>query len=88
MSKTASTTDKVIGAIAKAKRMPAEKITAETAFADLGVDSLDAIEILFELEEAFDLSVPDEAVRGMEKVSDVVEAVERALREQAAGGQD
>ncbi|MDX1501605.1 MAG: acyl carrier protein [Thermoanaerobaculia bacterium] len=78
----------VIGAIAKVKSIPAEEIGPETEFAEIHVDSLDAIEILFELEERFDLSVPDEAVQGMERVGQVIEAVERALAERAEAAPD
>ena len=82
MSDVAST---VIAAIAKVKRMPEEKITPESRFEELGVDSLDSIEILFELEEAFDLSVEDEAVQGMESVGQVIEAIEEAKAERGEG---
>ena len=43
------------------------------------MDSLDAIELLFEIEEEFDLTVEDEAVQGKENVGQVVEAIEQAL---------
>ncbi len=49
------------------------------------MDSLDAIEILFELEEEFDLTVEDEAVQGMEKVAQVIAAVREALAAAARG---
>ena len=85
----ADTEAKVIAAIAKVKEISPEKIEPSTTFAEINVDSLDAIEILFELEEAFDeLQIPDEAVQGMERVGQVVEAVDRALAERAADGTD
>ena len=43
------------------------------------MDSLDAIELLFEIEEEFDLTVEDEAVQGKENVGQVIEAVREAL---------
>ena len=33
--------------------------------ADLGIDSLDALNIIFEVEEAFGITVPDETARSM-----------------------
>lgn len=70
--------ERVIKAIAKVKG--GRTITVDSTFADLGVDSLDAIEVLFEVEEEFDLSIPNEALRGMTCVRDVVNGVERLLR--------
>lgn len=69
----------VIRAIATVKELPEEDITAESKFAEMGVDSLDALEIVFELEEAFDLDIPDEIARGVESVGDVVDALEHEL---------
>lgn len=38
---------------------------------DLGADSLDVVEMVMSLEEAFDIEVPDEAIEGMRTISDV-----------------
>ena len=54
-------------------------ITAESTFVELGVDSLDAIEILFELEEQYDINVPTDKLQGLEKVQDVVDGVQMVL---------
>jgi acyl carrier protein len=44
--------------IAKALKIPVEKLTPETKLEDIGAESLDVIEIVFEIEEKFDISVP------------------------------
>ncbi len=85
MNETPSVDQRVIAAIARAKRIEADAIGPETTFEELGVDSLDAIELLFELEEEFDLTVEDEAVQGMEKVAQVIAAVREALAAAARG---
>jgi acyl carrier protein len=41
--------------------VPEEKIRPEATLADLGLDSLDLIEVLFEVEDAFKISVPQDA---------------------------
>ena len=46
---------------------------------DLGADSLDVVELVMALEEAFDIEVPDEDVEGMRTVGDV----ERYVTERA-----
>ena len=84
-------TQKVIEAIAKVKELPISDITAESTFVELGVDSLDAIEILFELEEQYDINVPTDQLQGLEKVQDVVDGVQMVLdmkAKEAAGASD
>ena len=38
---------------------------------DLGADSLDVVELVMALEEAFDIEIPDEAIEGMRTIGDV-----------------
>lgn len=40
--------------------VPREKIRPESPLSELGLDSLDLIEVLFEVEEAFDIRVPQD----------------------------
>ncbi len=40
-----------------------ENLVSSTAFADLGVDSLGGVELVMEFEDAFDLSLSDDAAR-------------------------
>jgi acyl carrier protein len=47
--------------------------------ADLGVDSLGVMEIVAELEDKFGLVIPDEALREVDTIGDVVRAVEGRL---------
>lgn len=44
---------------------PLEQITAETRFADLDNDSLEAVELMMTLEEEFDLDIPDDKVNAL-----------------------
>ncbi|MGA1997948.1 MAG: phosphopantetheine-binding protein, partial [Bryobacteraceae bacterium] len=41
---------RVLKVIATSKRIPLEKVTIDSGFQDLGIDSMDAVEILFGLE--------------------------------------
>ena len=43
---------------------------------DLGADSLDVVELVMPLEEAFDIEVPDEAVEEMRTIGDIQRFVE------------
>jgi acyl carrier protein len=71
--------EKVIATLASVKRIPAEKITLGTKLEDLGIDSLDVFTMLFELENAFKISIPDDEVRSIRTVNDVVEGIKKIL---------
>lgn len=47
-----------------------EEVTMEKSFTDLGIDSLDLVELVMQLEEEFDITI-DEA-ESLETVGDVV----------------
>jgi acyl carrier protein len=70
----------VIEKVAEQKSIDASEISIDSKFEDLGVDSLDAMEILFELEEELDVDIPDTAARSMRTMSDVVEGLGKLVR--------
>ena len=72
---------KVIDVIARTQRIPVETVTPESTFEQLKIDSLDGINIVFELEKEFDISIPDEGVAGLRSVRETIEGV-RQLVEQ------
>lgn len=76
-------TAKVIAEIASVKRIPTERITADSTFEELAIDSLDATNLLFALEEEFNVSIPDAEARAIRNVRDAVEQVERLLAAKA-----
>lgn len=55
-----------------------EKIMPEATIAeDLSIDSLDAVELVMALEEAFDVKIPDEELGNMKTVQNIVDCVEK-----------
>jgi len=61
-----------------------DKITRETSFVnDLGADSLDTVELVMELEEEFDISIPDEAAEKIQKVGEAISFIEGAKGDEA-----
>src|ERR1043165_10085954 len=56
--------------------IPDEKLTAATPLAEAGIDSLDALTILFAIEEEFHISVPDDRARAMKTFGDMIDIVE------------
>jgi acyl carrier protein len=71
--------EKVIATLASVKRIPGESITLETNLQEMGIDSLDVFSLLFELENAFKISIPDDDVRSIKTVNDIVEGVKKLL---------
>jgi acyl carrier protein len=78
-------TEKVLDLIAAVKRVPREKVSTESTFAELGMDSLDAINLIFEIESEFDISVPDEQAKSITNVRQLVENLQKLLAEPSAG---
>ncbi len=70
---------KVIELIAQKKRIPPESVSLDSTFLDLGIDSLDGMDLLFTFEETFKLTIPDEVAQQMRSVRQVVDALRAAL---------
>jgi acyl carrier protein len=65
--------------------VPASEITNEAALADdLGIDSLSMVEIVFATQEAFNVKIPDEALKELKTVQDAVNYVQRMQRSGAS----
>ena len=76
--------ERVRQVIATSKRIPLERVTIDSAFEELGIDSMDAVEILFALENEFDINIPDEEVKSVRSVRQMVEGVEKLLAAKSA----
>lgn len=68
-------TQQVIRAIAEARGVSPDSIRPDSTFDELGVDSLDGINIAFALEESFDIDIPDDAVRSFSSVQEVADGL-------------
>jgi acyl carrier protein len=77
-------TARVISIIATAQHLPPEKVTAESTFAELGIDSLDGINILFAVESEFNINIPDEAAQNLRSVRDVIDGIAKLLESQGS----
>ena len=69
--------DKIVEMMCEQFDLTPEAISAETSFVDdLGIDSLDVVELVMELEDAFGLDeIPEEELKKMQTVGDLVEYV-------------
>jgi len=70
--------------VAEARGLALEEVMLDRTFLDLGIDSLTAVSIAGDLEDDFGVSMPNADVLRLRTVRDVVEAVERLVRENAA----
>jgi len=73
---------KIRAVIANTQRIPIDKVTIDSSFEELGIDSMDGVNILFALENEFNITIPDEAAKQIRNVRQMMEGVERLI----AGG--
>ena len=73
------TLQRVIRVLAETQKVPADSVTAGSTFEELGIDSLDGINILFAIENEFGINVPDDAAKQIRSVGDLAEGVEKLL---------
>ena len=79
-------TTKVLEIVASVKRVDPSTISPDAAFEELGIDSLDRLNILFELENTFNIDVPDDEARSVVTVKDMIERLESYLQRRTAQG--
>jgi acyl carrier protein len=83
-----ATARQVIHAIARVKKVDPASITPDTTLEDLNMDSLDGLNLFYELEEALDMDIPDEAARSMRTVHQIVEGLKLIMSEKEAAHSD
>lgn len=65
--------------VAERLRMPTEKVEGSSSFInDLGADTLDIVEVILDLEDEFDLHIP-EGESEVETVDDAIRIVRKRL---------
>ena len=70
---------RIIELIAKSKNLPPASIGLDTTFEELQIDSLDKINLSFDVEEMFSIQIPDESLNTLKTVGDVVRGVEHLV---------
>jgi len=75
----ADVSQRVIDIVAEQLGVDKEKVTSETSFVnDLGADSLDTVELVMELEEEFDINIPDDAAEKIQTVGQAIDFIQKA----------
>ena len=76
---------RVIKIIAETQHLPVEKVAIDSSFLDLNIDSLDGMQILFALENEFDINIPDEAAREIRGVQQMVDGIRQLVEAKQTG---
>lgn len=75
----ASVTERVIDIVSEQLGVNKDQVSRETSFVnDLGADSLDTVELVMELEEEFDINIPDDAAEKIQTVGQAIDYIEQA----------
>lgn len=77
--------EKIYDIFEKEARIDRASLSEDAVLEDLNIESLDMVQILFGIEEAFDVYVPqDDENFKLEKMSDVISGVKQLMAEKAA----
>jgi len=68
-------TKRVLEIIAETMRKDVSVVHVDTPFEELGIDSMDAVNIVFALENEFNINIPDEVVKSIRGIPDMIEGV-------------
>lgn len=70
--------------VAENQQIDRATIHAESTFEELGIDSFDGLNLVFAVEQEFDVRVSDEQAKGLRSLQDVVRGVEKLLAAKSA----
>jgi len=77
---------KVIDIVCEHLAVGKDKVSRETRFIeDIGADSLDIVELVMELEEEFDIQIPDDQAEKIKTVGEAVDSIEAKIKEKGSG---
>ncbi len=86
MGETAGETieQRVLRVIATTRRVPLDTVRADSTFEELGIDSLDRINILFELEGEFDIEIDDEQAKQVTTLQQMIDGIALLVEKKTA----
>ncbi|MCU7959232.1 MAG: acyl carrier protein [gamma proteobacterium symbiont of Bathyaustriella thionipta] len=70
----------IINIIATHKMLDSSCISLETPLEELGVTSLDAITIAYEIEEALNIEIPNDQIQSIVTVDDIIKTTDKLLK--------
>ncbi|PWM36936.1 MAG: acyl carrier protein [Clostridiales bacterium] len=83
------TFDRVRDILCEQLDIESDEVTTEASILDdLGADSLDVVDLVMNLEEAFDTEIPDEDIEQLKTVGDVVRYIDEHMPEPEAESEE
>jgi len=67
--------DRILRLVAAVRRIPVETVKPESTFDELGMDSLDKLNLLFEVENEFDIEIDDQEAKKISQVNEMITGV-------------
>jgi len=67
--------ERVLKVIATSKRVPLETVHPDSSFESLNIDSLDRLNILFDLESEFEIEIDDEQAKQVQNIREMIQGV-------------
>ncbi len=65
--------------IAELLELDPDEITMESTWGDLGIDSLDVVDTIYDLESTFGIKLPDDELEDIRTIGDLASLVQRKL---------
>jgi acyl carrier protein len=76
--------DRVLKIIANTRRIPLESVRPDSSFEELGIDSLDRLNILFDLESEFDIEIDDEEAKKVQNIPQMIAGITQLVDAKAS----
>lgn len=67
-------------------KLSPDRLRPEATLADLGIDSLDLVDLIFQIEDRFGLKIMDDVPRSLATLGDVAAYIDELLENQSTGG--
>jgi len=67
--------EKAMSIVASVKQTPPNAASIHNTFEELGIDSLEAIDIVFELEDGLNIGIPDEQALSVRSLAETIDGV-------------
>jgi acyl carrier protein len=71
--------EKIKDLIVTKKGVEAEKVNIDCSFEELGMDSLDAVELVADMEEIFNVNIPNTDLQNFKTIRQAVEGLQKAI---------
>lgn len=71
-----STLERIQAVVAARLDLPVEQVAAAQSLAELEIDSLGLIDVIFDVEKALQINIPDAAMKEIRSMDDLVRVVE------------